>query len=69
MSDILLKSLESGCRMRYGNWRLFENGEAEVRQLAGPGMETRGKWHIFFILESGPHVDMISCNCAYTDYI
>jgi len=37
---------------------MFENGEAEVRQLAGPCMETREKWRMFFILESGPYVEM-----------
>ena len=52
------KSLESGCGMRYGCWRVFENGEAEVRQLAGPCMETREKWRMFFIFELGPYVEM-----------
>ena len=28
------KAAESGCGMRYGHWRVFENGEAEVRHLA-----------------------------------
>ena len=34
--------------MIYGHGRLFENGMAEVRQLASLCMETRGKWRMFF---------------------
>ena len=50
---------------------MFENGEAEVRPLAGPCMETREKWRMLFILELGPCVEMtsemgISYVCAYT---
>ena len=44
--------------MRYDHWRMFENCEAEVRQLAGLCMETRGKWRMFFIFESDPYVEM-----------
>jgi len=50
--------LESGCGMRYGHWRMFENGEAEVRQSVGLCRETWGKWRMFFIFESGPYVEM-----------
>ena len=41
--------------MRYGHWRVFENSEAEVRQLAGPGMEIRGN-EACFLLWSRVHM-------------
>ena len=40
-------------------WRLAGDEKmAEVRQLAGGCMATRGKWRMFFIFELGPYVEM-----------
>ena len=52
------KSLESGCGMRYGYWRVFENGEAEIP--IGGLYGDPGKMAYVFILELGPCVEMAS---------
>jgi len=40
-------------------WRVFENDEAEVRLLVDVCMETRRKWYVFIIYESGSYVEMV----------
>ena len=39
---------------------MVENGEVEVRQLAGGCIEGQEKWRMFFILELGSYVEMTS---------